>query len=278
MAWVTKDSQEGYQPEEPKKEYTKKEQRQNWWLYHKWIVLGCVLAAVLVGMMIKDIAFQVKPDYQIAWVGQSELPEDTSAALTSAFQNLCDDRNGDGQVVVQLNQFTVSFSETSTGESADTAEADAAVSDAATGEAAGTDMSMDANMQMAGVTKMSADMSSTDGSYIYIIQNPDGFQRYTSILQYLDGTQPDREEEATDWENMVYRWSDCPALTALDLGTCSNYTKDDGTPLENQLLMEGAYIGRRGLWDDKQAESHDAYNTLWDTITAGAVKLPGAAK
>ena len=49
MAWVTKDSVEQYDhTPEPPKEYTKKEKAQNWWHYHKFIVLG-VVVAILVG-------------------------------------------------------------------------------------------------------------------------------------------------------------------------------------------------------------------------------------
>ena len=45
MAWVTKDSVEQYDhTPEPPKEYTKKEKAQNWWHYHKFIVLGVVVA------------------------------------------------------------------------------------------------------------------------------------------------------------------------------------------------------------------------------------------
>ena len=44
MAWVTKDSVEQYDhTPEPPKEYTKKEKAQNWWHYHKFIVLGVVV-------------------------------------------------------------------------------------------------------------------------------------------------------------------------------------------------------------------------------------------
>ena len=49
MAWVTKDSVEQYDhTPEPPREYTKKEKAQNWWHYHKFIVLG-VVVAILVG-------------------------------------------------------------------------------------------------------------------------------------------------------------------------------------------------------------------------------------
>lgn len=59
MAWVTKDSVEQYDhTPEPPKEYTKKEKAQNWWHYHKFIVLGVVVAILVVAWFIKDTVFQ----------------------------------------------------------------------------------------------------------------------------------------------------------------------------------------------------------------------------
>ena len=75
----------------------------------------------------------------------------------------------------------------------------------------------DAYTQMAGVTRLSADLSSKEGSYIYLLEDPEVFQSYTGGLRYLDGTVPEDNENATDWQNMVYRWTDCPVLTSLDL-------------------------------------------------------------
>ena len=63
MAWVTKDSVEQYDhTPEPPKEYTKKEKAQNWWHYHKFIVLGVVVAILVVAWFIKDTVFQTRPD------------------------------------------------------------------------------------------------------------------------------------------------------------------------------------------------------------------------
>ena len=48
------------------------------------------------------------------------------------------------------------------------------------------------------------------------LDDPEGFQNQTGALQYLDGTLP--SDGAGDWQNMVYRWADCPVLAGLDLG------------------------------------------------------------
>ena len=144
MAWVTKDSVEQYDhTPEPPKEYTKKEKAQNWWHYHKFIVLGVVVAILVVAWFIKDTVFQTRPDVQIGYIGQYDLPADTVTALQDALTPYCTDLNGDGKVVVQVNSYTVDFN----------AEND----------------NTDAYNQMAGVTRLSADLSDSGTLYVMLI-------------------------------------------------------------------------------------------------------------
>ena len=167
MAWVTKDSVEQYDhTPEPPKEYTKKEKAQNWWHYHKFIVLGVVVAILVVAWFIKDTVFQTRPDVQIGYIGQYDLPADTVTALQDALTPYCTDLNGDGKVVVQVNSYTVDFN----------AEND----------------NTDAYNQMAGVTRLSADLSDSGTLYVMLIADPAGFQKSTGALAYLDGTPPTR--------------------------------------------------------------------------------------
>lgn len=92
--------------------------------------------------IIRDMLFRTSPDYQIGYIGMAELPVDTAEALTTALeQNFCTDRNGDGQVVVQLNQYTLDLTF--------------------------DNQNIDPAVQMAGVTQLTADLSSADGSYIF---------------------------------------------------------------------------------------------------------------
>lgn len=250
MAWVTKDSQETYENNEPVRTYTKAEKAGNWWHYHKWHVVIVIIAIVVVACIIKDTVFRPEPDYQVAYVGQQELPTDTGEALTAALEaSFCEDLNGDGQVLVQLNQYTLDLGQ----ESENT----------------------DAYTQMAGVTRLSADLSSSEGSYIFLLEDPEAFQSYTGGLRYLDGTVPDGEETATDWENMVYRWTDCPVLAGLDLGTYTGYTLMDDATGNNQDVLGRLYVGCRGTWTDKAAESYADGDVLWQKLTEGAVSTAG---
>ena len=249
MAWVTKDSQETYENNEPVRTYTKAEKAGNWWHYHKWQVVVVIILLVVAAFIIKDTFFRAKPDYQVAYVGLQNLPEDTGTALTEALESFCDDRNGDGQVLVQLNQYAVELE-------------------------SGAETT-DAYSQMAGITRLSADLSSSDGSYIFLLEDPETFQEYTGALRYLDGTIPEDGESAKDWENMVYRWTDCPVLTGLDLGTYTGYTLVDDATGNNQDVLGELYIGCRGTWTDKAAEGYAGDDVIWQKLTEGAVSTAG---
>lgn len=247
MAWVTKDSTETYnQTPEPPREYTKQENAANWWHYHwMWVVIG-VVAVLLAAWIIKDTVFQTRPDAQIAYVGLHDLPADTVTALQDALTPYCTDVNGDGKVVVQVDSYTVDFDAENT--------------------------STDAYYQMAGVTRLSAELASGGKTYIFLLEDPEGFEAQTGALQYLDGTVPDDPETTdADWREMVYRWTDCPVLTGLDLGGYEGLTLMDDVTGTNQSVLAHLYVGRRGVWDEKQVPTYEGCAELWDTLTAGAV-------
>lgn len=247
MAWVTKDSIETYdQTPEPPREYTKAEKAANWWHYH-WVAVVIGVAAVFFGgWIIKDTVFQTRPDVQIAYVGTHELPVDTVNALQNALTPFCQDENGDGKVVVQVATYNVDFN--------------------------AENESTDAYYQMAGMTRLNGDLSSGSKTCIFLLEDPENFEKMTGALRYLDGTTPeDQDDAAADWQQMVYRWTDCPVLTGLDLGNFEGYTALDDITDTNQNALAHLYVGCRGVWDNDQAEAFADGFALWDTLTAGAV-------
>lgn len=247
MAWVTKDSIETYdQTPEPPREYTKAEKAANWWHYHWAAVVIGVAAVFFGGWIIKDTVFQTRPDVQIAYVGTHELPVDTVNALQNALTPFCQDENGDGKVVVQVTTYNVDFDV--------------------------ENESTDAYYQMAGMTRLNGDLSSGSKTCIFLLEDPENFEKMTGALRYLDGTTPeDQDDAAADWQQMVYRWTDCPVLTGLDLGNFEGYTALDDITDTNQNALAHLYVGCRGVWDNDQAEAFADGFALWDTLTAGAV-------
>lgn len=139
------------QPDVPA-ELTKKQRRQNWWHYHKWYVLIGAAVLCIAGSLVWHAVTQVYPDYQIAYVSAYPLPEEEAAAWESHLSTLGADCNGDGKVVIQLNQYPTGGD--------------------------GDDLMYDA----ASNVKLMADLDSCE-SYFFLLEDPEGFQRDYEILQ-----------------------------------------------------------------------------------------------
>lgn len=234
LKWLARD----VKPEE-KRELTRKEKWKNWWYYHKWhVVIGLVALLFVIGF-IRDVISNRnnQPDYQVAYIGSVSLPDDTAAALESALAQLGEDLNGDGQVLVNVNQYTFDYD------------------------------SMDYSSVIAGSTLLMADMSNND-SFFFLMEDPEDFQAQYQVLSYSDGTFPEEDEEVT--EGLWYSWSDCPTLTGLDLGSYTlDYTMEEITG-DSQELLSTLYIGRRGFDSTSAFEYLDGCNALWQKLTENA--------
>ena len=171
------------------------------------------------------------------------LPEDTVDALQTQLAAFGEDLNGDGETVVTLNVYTLDYS----------------------GDA---QSDTDAYMTMAGTTRLAADVQGAMSS-IYILYDPAGFEENTGSLRYLDGSLPAGDSDE-DWCNMVYRWTDCPVLTGLDLGSYGPDATQSASG-DSQEYMSQFYIGFRGAWNEGSAKSIAPGEPLWDKLTAGAV-------
>lgn len=218
-----------------------------WWHYHWYLLLIAVAAIGLLIWILYSQFSQKKPDYRIGLVALEDLPVDTAETLVRELEPYCEDVNGDGQVLIELNQYTVDF---------DTANEDT-----------------NAYSQMSGVIKMSANLNEDDCCDIFFFTDPAGFAKNTEILRYLDGSVPETEAEYEDWEKMCYAWSDCPVLTGLDLGQYRGYTLMDNEIGESQDVMSKFYIGRRILRTEKQEKNSVADEKLWDKLTEGATAI-----
>jgi len=84
---------------------------QNFWYYHKIHVLIGLAALFMVGYMGLSSLGSAQPDYEIGLVRAVPLPEETVAALTQTLESFCDDRNGDGEVTVQLHTYFVNLAD-----------------------------------------------------------------------------------------------------------------------------------------------------------------------
>ena len=137
-------------------------------------MLVVVLAAAMAAWLVHDMFFRVQPDVQIGYVGTTVLPAETVQALEQALTPYASDSNGDGQVIVQLDQYAVDFAN----ENADPAG------------------------QLAGTTQLTAALAESSGTYLFLLEDPAGFESQIQALQFTDGTLPGRRTPAAG-----SRWS-----------------------------------------------------------------------
>lgn len=215
---------------------TAAEKRKNWWYYNKFFVAaGIVLLSILVSI-VWNALHQVKPDYQIAYVGTNSLPDDTVSAIEANFAALGEDLNGDGRVVVRLMQYA-------------SADRD------------------DPQTALAAEVKLMADFTECE-SYFFLLEDPEGFQQNYGSLRRLDSSTPEAEPPG---EGAYVSWAQCPVLTQMELGEYS-YPLMGGTASgSSDELVSGLYFARRGFWTDKTAPYPEGCAALWEKLTEGAV-------
>lgn len=170
---------------------TKKDKWDHFWYYHKVHVVIGLIALAFVGLMIFDMVTKVNPDYNIGVISSYSIPAEVSEALADEMEKYGYDRNGDGEVVVQINTYEIAQ-----GENAENA---------------------DPNMQMAGYVKLAGDLQTGD-SYIFLTDDASfiAYGTEDSVFSYLDGSIP--EEGATDYENMRLPMSECKGLADTEVG------------------------------------------------------------
>lgn len=229
-----------YLSREPR-QYTRKEKLQNWFYYYKWYVAVGLLIVYVAGSMIWNALGigQVKPDYSFAYMGNRRLTEETVAALTDALASFGEDLNGDGQVKVELNQYITS------------------------GAVDLESMTYDYAAEMSMLADITEGLSS-----FFLLEDPETFQQNFQILCHYDGTPPAEEDYGA--ADKVYRWTDCPALTALELGQYTDSYMDITETGEIQQLLSGLSLGRRYFYDKSQETYPEGNAALWNKLTAGA--------
>lgn len=216
----------------------------NWWYYHKWYVIcGVILLGIIIHLMGNALGlWKKKPDFQIAYVGKEALPSDTVHALENAFaradgiRGLHLDFNGDGEVLVQINQYLNS----------DSPDTDAAY------------------YRMASEITLIGDVSDCE-SYFFLMDDPQKLQRDFHILANPDGSCPGDFDYSVG--EKAISWADCPALTSLELGSYSNMLLGEETTGENQELLAKLFIGRRCFYTDTRTEHFEECSNLWDYMT-----------
>ncbi len=178
--------EEIHKPGAEKKADTTKSKWENFWYYHKLHVVIAFSVILLVGFFIHDLTTKVTPDYQIAMISQRAYSDETTKALQDEIAKYGEDLNSDGKVIVQVVNYVIA-DDTSGG-------------------------AVDPNMQAAGYTRLTADLSI--GESMIFITDDASFkhqQERAKIFSYLDGSMP--KDGAADFEKMRISLKDCKKLS-----------------------------------------------------------------
>lgn len=152
----------------------------HWFSYNwGWLLGGILLIAFLI--FASRPGGEPEPDYILSWVGTTMLSEREAAAVIEAASRAGTDQNGDGQVVVSVQQFPIDFHMTS------------------------SDIRYADNYSQ--MLKMFAQLQTRE-CYLYLLEDPEQFQSATGVLQYLDGSYASEDDhyESAQWEQMCVPW------------------------------------------------------------------------
>lgn len=197
----------------------------NFWYYHKIHVIIGAVAAVFAAFIISSSLHTVHPDYNVAMIVQHYYPDAVTDAIGKEMEKYGKDLNGDGKVVVQVNQYYFPPSDASGGTSGGSA---SVLSSGSAGT--GAQNAGDAQMVVANRTKMAGDLSL--GTSIIFLTDDASFRSQeidgSRLFAYLDGSTP--KAGAADFDRMrvpaaktrlagvKIRSDDLPSGTALRVG------------------------------------------------------------
>ncbi|MGM9537577.1 MAG: hypothetical protein ACI3VN_04520 [Candidatus Onthomonas sp.] len=175
----------------------------HWFSYH-WRPVVLVLLALGAGVYFALLPKDPESDYVVSWVCTHSLSDRQEQALTDQITAAGYDVNGDGQIVVRIDQYLVSFDPDLEGE--------------ALTESYGY------------LTKLLNAIQAGD-CRLYFMDDPEGFQRTTGLLQYLDGSIPPETDsyECANWAEMC-------------------------VPFQADWTDQTIYLGRRCLFNGENPE------------------------
>lgn len=97
----------GVDPEELKKEEvevieTPQSKWENFWYHHKWTFWGCVFGLVALAIVITQMVTSVSPDHRVLLITENSYMSGTTKQLENLLAQYATDLNGDGEVVVSV--------------------------------------------------------------------------------------------------------------------------------------------------------------------------------
>jgi len=171
---------------------TKKEIRANYWYYHKWRYIIGILIVAFVGGIVYSIVSKVTPDYQVALLTSESYPESVTTQLGDYLSQFGEDLNGDGKVVVQVNNYQVMDEQAKE--------------------------SADPNIVMAETVKFTVDLSTYESAIFLTTEDTyDEVLAMGAVFTYLDDWTVPSSEAELNKDRMRRSWNDCDGLKEFSL-------------------------------------------------------------
>lgn len=84
----------------------------NFWYHYKWVVIGTVFAVAALTVMTVQVLTKEKPDYEICMGVEGYVPEAVIEIMEAELAPYGQDLNGDGEVIVSIQNLNVSDGDT----------------------------------------------------------------------------------------------------------------------------------------------------------------------
>lgn len=200
---------------------TDAQRRDNWWRYHWLYVLIGVLAATAVAGVAWERITRERYDCSVALVTKYAATPAEIASMQTALEAVCPDLDGDGQVHVAVNAIQIDYTSTRMD--------DAAI-----------------QVMTTNVDKLNSDFY-TRQSGIFLLDDPENFQKAHGALAYLDGSTP--PEGAEDWEKMIVPWEEWAGSVDVELHNCDGKQLWFARRAAFSEADEAAFAGAGALWE-----------------------------
>jgi len=220
---------------------TRKDKFKHWWHYSRFIVLGVVIIIIVVTSIILSVLNKPKPDYRVLLMTYEQYPNEMVDSVQDFLMTVADDRNGDGDVLVELNNYVLFIDEKNNGQYA-------------------------FDMYDAARTRYATDVYYGE-SMIYLYDSASFSALYEDqLFVYNDGSTT--EEGAKDYKNMMIPIGDCK-LFAEEFDRHLNHALFGYEYSQEYIdgLLDPLYLSFRctagTIWEEDE-EQMDYYYDSWD--------------
>ncbi len=228
---------------------TRKQKIDNFLFYYKWPILIGIGVLAMVIFFIADVSGIQHADIKISILSDKYIPEDAIDAFESGLAALASDYNGDGHVVINVAQYSLSHQTNDA--SADTKN----VSTSESIEDIAQQTLVNPYDDMASTVGISADLQSAQ-SIIFLTDDIEFYQSSLSVFEYNDGNVPD-DLQSVDYDKMGVPFTSAPTIDAINFGTFTDY---DGTTHDVEAFFSDFVLVKRTLTGTALENEEDAVN------------------